>query len=38
MSRGRYLGKPTTEQLEAELHRVKYKKRYRSVLRSTVYT
>ena len=38
MSRGRYLSKPSTEQLEAELRRVKYKKRYRSVLRSTVYT
>ena len=29
---------PTVEQLEAELKRVKYKRRYRSVLRSTVYT
>jgi len=29
---------PTAEQLEAELKRVKYKSRYRSVLRSTVYT
>lgn len=29
---------PSTEQLEAELKRVKYKKRYHSVLRSTVYT
>ncbi len=29
---------PTLEQIEAELDRVKYKSRYRSVLRSTVYT
>ena len=29
---------PATEQLEAELAREKYKKRYHSVLRSTVYT
>ncbi len=29
---------PSTEQLEDELRRVKYKRRYRSVLRSTVYT
>jgi len=29
---------PTGEQLEAELKRVRYKSRYRSVLRSTVYT
>ena len=29
---------PTVEQLETELKRVKYKRRYRSVLRSTVYT
>lgn len=28
---------PETSQLEAELHRVKYKKRYWSVLRSTIY-
>lgn len=30
--------KPSVSQLEAELDRVKYKKRYRSALRSTVYT
>lgn len=30
--------KPSVEQLEAELKRVKYRRRYRSVLRSTVYT
>lgn len=30
--------RPTTEQLERELERVKYKKRYRSILKSTVYT
>lgn len=29
---------PTAEELEAELSRVRYKRRYRSVLRSTVYT
>lgn len=29
---------PTPEQLQAELDRVKYRRRYRSVLRSTVYT
>ena len=28
---------PTTEQLDLELQRVKYKRRYRSVLRSTIY-
>lgn len=30
--------KPSMEQVEAELKRVKYRRRYRSVLRSTVYT
>lgn len=30
--------RPTTEQLEAELGRVKYKSRYKTVLRSTIYT
>lgn len=29
---------PTTQQLRSELNRVKYKSRYRSMLRSTVYT
>lgn len=29
---------PTTEQLESELKRVRYKSRYRSVLRSTIYS
>lgn len=29
---------PTTEQLEKELHREKYKKRYFSVLKNTIYT
>lgn len=29
---------PTTSEIQAELDRVKYKQRYRSVLRSTVYT
>lgn len=31
-------GKPSVEQLETELKRERYKKRYRRVLRSTVYT
>lgn len=30
--------RPTTQQLEAELQRVKYQRRYGSVLRSTLYT
>lgn len=30
--------RPSSVQLEAELKRIKYKKRYRSVLKSTVYT
>lgn len=30
--------RPTVEQLEAELGRVKYRRRYQTVLRSTVYT
>ncbi len=30
--------KPSVQQLEAELKRVKHKRRYRSVLRSTIYT
>ena len=30
--------RPSVEELEAELKRVKYKKRYNSVLRSTVFT
>ena len=38
MSRGKFQGKPTVGQLEAELRREKYKARYRSVLRSTLYT
>lgn len=29
---------PSSEQLEAELHRLRYRRRYRSVLRSTLYT
>lgn len=29
---------PTTEQIRAELDRIQYRRRYRSVLRSTVYT
>lgn len=30
--------KPTVEQLEAELNRIKYKRRYQTVLKSTIYT
>ena len=30
--------RPTVDQLEAELNRVKYKQRYRGVLKSTIYT
>ena len=35
---GRKTEMPDLAAMEAELHRVKYKKRYKSVLRSTVYT
>lgn len=38
MKKERVLETPTAEQIEAELKRVKYKSRYRSVLHSTVYT
>lgn len=38
MKKERVLEIPTAEQIEAELKRVKYKSRYRSVLHSTVYT
>ncbi len=38
MKIGKFQGKPSAEQIEAELKRVKYKSRYRTVLRSTVYT
>lgn len=37
MAKHRDLPNPTVEQLEAELRRVKYKKQYGRVLRSTVY-
>ena len=37
-NRSRYTSPPKIEQLEGELRREKYKKRYGSVLRSTVYT
>jgi len=36
--RNRTVEVPTLEQIETELNRMKYKSRYRSVLRSTVYT
>lgn len=38
MKKNKEIQIPTTEQLEREIGRVRYKKRYRSVLRSTVYT
>lgn len=38
MKKKQFQSMPSTKQLEAELERVKYKRRYRSVLRSTVYT
>lgn len=38
MRKKKILEMPSTQQLEAELKRVKYKSRYHSVLRSTVYT
>ena len=38
MKRGHAPLRATTQQLEDELKRVKYKSRYRTVLRSTVYT
>lgn len=38
MRKRRQLSTPTTQQLETELSRLRYRRRYRSVLRSTVYT
>ena len=38
MRKKKILEMPTVEQLEAELKRVKYKRRYRSVLQSTVFS
>lgn len=38
MKKKKALNPPTVEQLESELKRVKYKHRYRSVLRSTIFT
>lgn len=38
MKKKKSIQRPTVEQLEAELHRVQYKRQYRSVLKSTVYT
>ena len=38
MKKKKILEMPSTQQLEAELNRVKYRSRYRSVFRSTVYT
>lgn len=38
MKKKKKIQMPSAEQLEAELKRVRYKSRYRSVLRSTIYT
>ena len=38
MKKKKIVSPPTTEQLEGELKRVRYKSRYRSVLRSTIYS
>lgn len=38
MQKYKHLKKPTIDQLETELKRVKYKRRYRNVLKSTVFT
>lgn len=38
MKRQKQLQKPTADQLEAEVRRLKYRSRYRRVLRSTIYT
>ena len=38
MKKKKEIRMPSTEQLETEINRVRYKKRYRTVLRSTVYT
>ncbi len=38
MKKRKYDERPTAQQLETELKRVKYKRHYRSVLRSTIYT
>lgn len=38
MKKKRHTGRPSSAQLETELKRIKYRKRYRSVLKSTVYT
>lgn len=38
MKKKKVLSIPTTEQLEEEIKRIRYKKRYQSVLKSTLYT
>lgn len=38
MRRKQFMEMPSSEELEKELNRVKYKRRYHVVLRSTVYT
>lgn len=38
MKKDKKIEMPSPEQLEAELQRVRYRKQYKSVLRSTVYT
>ena len=37
MKKKKMLTAPTTEQIESELKRIRYKKRYRTVLKSTIY-
>lgn len=37
MKKKKMLTAPTTEQIETELNRIRYKKRYRSVMKSTIY-
>lgn len=38
MKKRKFLEEPTAEQLEQEINRVKYRSRYRTVLKSTIYT
>lgn len=38
MKKKKSMERPSVEQLEAEIERVKYKSRYRAVMRSTIYT
>lgn len=38
MKKRKFVEEPTAEQLEQEINRVKYRSRYRTVLKSTIYT